>query len=82
MRCKYKDMSWKGFYEGIQSLADNVLFVPYNALRALQNESWLLANIFSWILLLIGASAFVYWCLQLKKFNENTESTYTYKSDL
>ncbi len=75
-------MSFKGFYELIQSFAEDVLFLPYNALRELQDNSWWAANFMSWILLLIGAAAFIYWCLQLKKYNESTEMTYTYKSDL
>lgn len=75
-------MSFKGFYEIIESLAENILFLPYNALRELQNDSWVLANAVSWILLIVGATAFIYWCLQLKKFNESTGSTYTYESDL
>lgn len=71
-------MTWKGFWEGIASLFENVLFIPYNALRSFQEQSWWGANIISWLLLLIGAVAFIYWMRQLKHFNENTESTYTY----
>ncbi len=71
-------MTWKGFWEGIASLFEDILFLPYNALRSLELDSWWLANIFSWILLIIGIVAFVYWLGMLKKFDENTESTYTY----
>jgi len=71
-------MTWKGFWEGIASLFENVLFLPYDALRSLELDSWWLANIFSWVFLIIGSVAFVYWMLQLKDFNENTEVTYTY----
>ena len=71
-------MTWKGFWEGIASLFENVLFIPYDALMKLELDSWWLANIVSWIFLLIGAVAFVYWLGKLKGFNENTESTYTY----
>ncbi len=69
-------MTWKGFWEGIASLFENVLFIPYDALMKL--DSWWLANIFSWLLLLTGAIAFIYWMGKLKDFNENTESTYTF----
>lgn len=72
-------MEWKDFFYGIASLFENVLFIPYNALRNLQLDSWWLANIFSWILLLSGAFAFCYWMFQLKKFDESEESTYVYK---
>ncbi|CAM3342836.1 DUF6341 family protein [Aequorivita lipolytica] len=69
-------MTWKGFWEGIASLFENVLFIPYDALREI--DSWWLANIFSWVFLLIGAAAFIYWLSKLKNFNESTESTYTF----
>lgn len=71
-------MTWKGFWEGIASLFEDILFLPYDALRSLELDSWWLANIVSWILLIIGIVAFVYWLGKLNKFDENTESTYTY----
>lgn len=71
-------MTWKGFWEAIASIFEDALFLPYDALRNLELESWWAANLFSWVFLLIGAVAFVYWLLQLKKFDENTETTYTY----
>ena len=71
-------MTWKGFWEGIGSLFVDVLFIPYDILRNLELDSWFLANIVSWIILLIGAAAFIYWMLQLNKYDENTESHYTY----
>ncbi|SRX52646.1 DUF6341 family protein [Aequorivita sp. CIP111184] len=71
-------MTWIGFWEGIASLFENVLFIPYDALRLFQDQTWWGANIISWILLLIGSAAFIYWMIKLKDFNENTESTYTY----
>ncbi len=74
-------MTWKGFWEGIASLFENVLFLPYDALRSLELDSWWLANIVSWLFLIIGAVAFIYWMIQLKRFNESTESTYTYNEN-
>ncbi|QAA82181.1 uracil phosphoribosyltransferase [Aequorivita sp. H23M31] len=71
-------MTWKGLWEGIASFFENVLFIPYDALRNLELDSWFFANIISWILLLIGAVAFIYWMLQLKKFDEDTQSHYTF----
>ncbi len=64
-------MSWKDIFEGIQSFAENVLFMPYDALRSM--DSWWLSNIFSWVLFAIGFIAFIYWMGQLKKFNDNGE---------
>ncbi|MEH6764201.1 MAG: uracil phosphoribosyltransferase [Aequorivita antarctica] len=74
-------MTWKGFWEGIASLFENVLFIPYNGLAKVELDSWWLANIVSWTLLLIGAIAFTYWMFKLKSFNESTESTYTYNEN-
>ncbi|REG89307.1 DUF6341 family protein [Winogradskyella sediminis] len=61
------------FFNGIADLFVNVLFAPFDALKALELESWFAANTISWIFILIGFVAFVYWMLQLKKYNENGE---------
>lgn len=66
-------MTWKGFFEGIQSFAENVLFLPYDALRTVELTNWWTANIMSWILFAIGIVAFVYWMGQLKTANDNGE---------
>ncbi|RIA08234.1 hypothetical protein OE09_0043 [Flavobacteriaceae bacterium MAR_2010_72] len=63
----------KDFFYAIQDLFVNTLFAPFDALRALELKSWAGANVMSWIFLLIGSVAFVYWMLQLKKFNDNGE---------
>lgn len=65
-------MTWKGFFEGIQSLAEDILFAPFDALR-LGVDNWWVSNIVSWILFAIGVVAFIYWMGQLKKFNDNGE---------
>ncbi len=63
----------KDFFYAIQDLFVNVLFAPYDALRAIELDNWWVANIVSWILIIIGIVAFVYWMLQLKKFEDNKE---------
>ncbi|GAA3656831.1 DUF6341 family protein [Flavivirga jejuensis] len=63
----------KDFFYAIQDLFVNVLFAPYDALRALELESWFAANTISWIFLAIGFVAMVYWMKQLKIFNDNNE---------
>lgn len=63
----------KDFFEGIASLFTDILFIPFDALRDLEYESWFLANIMNWIFIIIGFAALVYWMLQLKKFNDNNE---------
>lgn len=66
-------MTWKGFFEGIQSITEDVLFLPYNFLRGIELDNWWLANIVSWTLMVIGFAAFIYWMGQLKKYNDNGE---------
>tara|TARA_R110002050_G_scaffold293182_1_gene449359 strand:- start:33881 stop:34108 length:228 start_codon:yes stop_codon:yes gene_type:complete len=63
----------KDFFYAIQDLFVNVLFAPYDALRALELENWFAANTFSWIFIIIGFVAMVYWMLQLKIFSDNNE---------
>ena len=63
----------KDFFYAIQDLFVDVLFAPFDALRALELESWFSANIMSWIFMSIGFVAFTYWMLQLKKYNDSGE---------
>lgn len=63
----------KDFFEGIASLFEDVLFIPFDLLRDLELESWFLANIMNWIFVIIAFVAFLFWMIQLKKFNDNNE---------
>ena len=63
----------KAFFEGIAWLFEEILFLPYDILRQLENSSWTLANSVNWIFLLIGFSALIYWVLQLNLFDKNGE---------
>lgn len=63
----------KDFFYAIQDLFVNVLFAPMDAIRALELESWFTANLISWIFIIIGFVAMVYWMIQLKGFNDNNE---------
>ena len=63
----------KDFFYAIQDLFVNVLFAPFDALRALELENWFSANLMSWLFMAIGFVAFGYWMLQLKKYNANDE---------
>ncbi|MFC0603396.1 DUF6341 family protein [Winogradskyella pulchriflava] len=63
----------KDFFYGIQDLFVDVLFAPFDALRALELESWFGANFMSWIFMIIGLVAFTYWMMQLAKYNNNNE---------
>ncbi|MAP81652.1 MAG: uracil phosphoribosyltransferase [Aequorivita sp.] len=74
-------MTWKGFWEGIASLFEDLLFLPYDALAALELDSWWLANAINFVFVIIATAAFIYWLGKLKDYNENTEVTYTYKEN-
>lgn len=63
----------KDFFYAIQDLFVNVLFAPFDALRFLELENWFVANTISWLFILIGFVAFLYWMKQLKGYNDNNE---------
>ena len=63
----------KEIFEGIAWLFEEVLFIPFNALKELELSSWFLANFMNWIFIIVGFAAFIFWMLQLKKFNDNNE---------
>lgn len=63
----------KEFFEAIAALHEEVLFLPLNALRDLQDESWFAANIFNWLFMLIGMVALVYWLKEIKKYNAKND---------
>ena len=63
----------KDFFYAIQDLFVDVLFAPFDGLRALELENWFAANIVSWIFTIVGFVAMIYWMLQLKKFDANNE---------
>ena len=63
----------KDFFYGIQDFFVGFAFKPFDALRQTELDNWWLANIASWIFLVIGLVAFVYWMKELKGFNDNNE---------
>ena len=70
-------MALTDVYSAIEDFTLNVLFAPLDALRALELESWFAANALNWFFMAICITAFVYWMLQLKGFNENNEEDRT-----
>ena len=70
-------MTWKEVFGAIQSFTEDVLFMPYNALRTIELDNWWMANVMSWLLMVIGFVAFIYWMGQLKKFNDSGEEDKT-----
>jgi hypothetical protein len=67
----------KDFFYAIQDLFVNVLFAPLDAIKNLELENWFAANTISWIFILIGFVAMVYWMLQLRSFDKNNEENKT-----
>lgn len=63
----------KAFFEGIQYLFENILFIPLNFFRRLELENWWAANIVSWIFVIIGFVATIYWIQQLKIYKDTKE---------
>jgi len=63
----------RDLFYGIEDLFVNVLFAPFDWLRALELDNWWAANFISWLLIIVGFVAFTYWMLQLKKYNDNDE---------
>ena len=63
----------KGFFEGIQWLFENILFLPHEVLREIELSSLLIDNCFNFFFLLIGVIALVYWSKKLKDFDDKGE---------
>ncbi|MDT0642158.1 uracil phosphoribosyltransferase [Zunongwangia sp. F363] len=63
----------RDLFEGIEWLFEEILFIPLDALRELQFDSWWLANAINFIFLIIGIAAFAYWLKELKKFQDRDE---------
>ena len=63
----------KGFFEGIQWLFENILFLPHEFLRDIELTSWWIANCVNFFFLLIGIVALVYWSKKLKDFDDKGE---------
>lgn len=74
MWCKYNTIKkMKAFFEGIQSLFVDFLFLPMDWLRELELTNWWLANILNWVFIIICIVATVYWTKQLNIFKSNGE---------
>ncbi|RXG24358.1 MULTISPECIES: DUF6341 family protein [Leeuwenhoekiella] len=64
-------MELKDLFYGIQDFFVNVALAPLDAIRELQDSSWIAANLLNFVFILIAAAAFTYWTLQLKKFDKD-----------
>lgn len=67
----------RAFFEGIQTVFVDFLFIPWDALRSWEPSSWWGANFINWIFMIICSVAIVYWCKQLKLHADNNEEDTT-----
>ena len=67
----------RAFFEGIQSLFVDFLFIPHDALRKLELTTWFGANFINAIFMGICAYFMVYWIKQIKstKTEDNQDTT-------
>lgn len=63
----------KTFFEAIGYLFTDILFIPLTFLRNLELQNWWLANLITWVFILICCGATVYWLKQLTIFKNNNE---------
>lgn len=63
----------RSLFEGIAWLFEKILFIPFDALRSLELNSWWLANMISWIFFIIAIAGFIYWLRQLRIFEKRGE---------
>ena len=63
----------KSFFETIASLFEELLFSPFQLLSQAELFSWWVANGVSFIFLIIGFFAAIYWINQLRKFDKSGE---------
>ena len=55
-------------FKAIGDFFTNVLFLPFNALRSMDN--WWLQSTISWIFIIITAIATVYWIVEIRKYKK------------
>lgn len=58
-------------FKAIADFCQNVLFVPFDDIRSMDN--WWVQNTVSWILVLLGFIGFFYWMGELNKHNKAGE---------
>ena len=65
----------RAFFEGIENLFVNGLFVPFDFLREMEN--WWTSNTVNWLFMIIGAIAMFYWLGQLRLFDQRGEEDHS-----
>ena len=64
-------MGMSDFFYAIEDLFVNLLFLPYDFFRFMEN--WWTSNAVNWVFVIIGFIAMVYWMMQLNIFNQKGE---------
>ena len=64
---------WTSFFKAIEFLFVDVLFVPMDWLAKLELSNWWVANLLTWVFIIICTVAFVYWMKQLRIFASSKE---------
>ena len=62
-------MEFKDFFEAIEFLFVEVLFIPFDFIR-LDISSWIIQNAINFSFIIIISSALVYWTLELVKYDK------------
>ena len=62
-------MEFKDFFEAIEFLFVEVLFVPFDFIR-LDISNWIIQNAFNFVFIIIISVALVYWTLELIKYDK------------
>lgn len=73
MRVNIQIEIMKDIFEAIALFHKDVLFIPLDALRELQDDSWFAANIINGLFIVIGFVALGYWLKQLKMYSDNND---------
>jgi len=63
-------MSFKAFFEGIESVTEAILTTPFDGIRDLELSNWFIANGLNWIFVIIGFAALIFWLKELKRYDE------------
>ncbi|HLW62083.1 MAG TPA: hypothetical protein VKY33_01665 [Flavobacterium sp.] len=65
---------WTSFFEGIEYLFVEILMKPMDWLAELELSNWWLANLITFVFIIITCVAFVYWMKQLNIFHKEGDS--------
>lgn len=62
-------MEFKDFFEAIEFLFVEVLFVPFDFIR-LDISNWIIQNAFNFVFIIIISVALIYWTVELIKYDK------------